>query len=187
VPRGARKTRGERSTHRDSGFRRGHRCREQKACYVLVAVGGRPVSVETRALRDRLSFDPAFLIPSKYMRALALLALVACAGCAPEVWLDPDLRYANARTAHQTASVQIRLLATDLDQAYDVLGDLEVIVRQRGAFGDLPTRAVAEAALREQAGRLGAHAVILVAFGQQGTSGWSYNELRGHGRAIRFR
>jgi hypothetical protein len=121
------------------------------------------------------------------MRGLALLLAIACTGCAPEVSLAPDLRYANARTAHQTASAQVALVTTDVDQAYDVLGDLEVVVRQRGTFGDKPTREIAEAALRTQAGRLGAHAVILVAFGQMGSSWWSYNELRGHGRAVRFR
>jgi len=121
------------------------------------------------------------------MRALALLLAVACAGCAPEIWLAPDLRYANARAAHQTTGAQVALVTTDVDQAYDVLADLDVIVRQRGTFGDKPTQAIVEAALREQAGRLGAHAVILVAFGQMGSSWWSYNELRGHGRAVRFR
>jgi hypothetical protein len=110
------------------------------------------------------------------MRMLVLLAAVACAGCAPDVWLAPDLRHANARALHQTASAQVALVA-----------DLEVVVRKRGAFGNEPTRAIAEAAMREEAGRLGAHAVILVAFGQPGSSWWSYNELRGHGRAIRFR
>ena len=76
---------------------------------------------------------------------------------------------------------------TDIDQPYDVLGDLEVIVRQRSAFSDVPTKEQGIAALRAQAGRIGAHAVVLVEFGKQGTSWWSYNELRGHGRAIRFR
>jgi hypothetical protein len=121
------------------------------------------------------------------MRVWPLLAIVACAACAPEVWLTPDLRWANARAVHQTASDQVALLATDVDQPYDVLADLEVAVRKRGALGDEPTEARALAALRAEAGRLGAHAVILIAFGQSGTSLWSYDELRGHGRAIRFR
>ena len=121
------------------------------------------------------------------MRTWALLAIVACAGCMPEVWLTPDLRWANGRALRQTAGAQIALIETDVDRPYDVLGDLEVVVRQRGAFGDEPTQAIALAALREEAGRLGAHAVILISFGESGTSLWSYNELRGHGRAIRFR
>jgi len=121
------------------------------------------------------------------MRGLVLAAIVACGACAPEVWLAPDLRQANARAAHQTASAEVTLTAGDLDRPYDVMADLEVIVRQRGAFGDEPTRTNVETALREQAGRLGAHAVILISFGQPGNSWWSYNELRAHGRAIRFR
>jgi len=123
-------------------------------------------------------------------------ALVVCVGlmttlvvtaCAPEVWLTPDLQHANGRAARQTAPARIALFTTDVDQPYDVLGDLEVAVRQRSAFGDPPTRAHAEQAMREQAGLMGAHAVILVAYGQVGSSWWSYVELRGHGRAIRFR
>jgi len=121
------------------------------------------------------------------MRAWAAAAIVACTACAPEIWLAPDLRQANLRVAHQTPSAAIALTASDLDQPYDVLADLAVTVRQRGTFGDLPTRGNAEAALREQAGRLGAHAVILVSFGRPGSSWWSYNELRAHGRAIRLR
>ena len=118
---------------------------------------------------------------------VGLAATLAGTACTPEVWLAPDLQHASGRAARQTASAQIALLATDVDQPYDVLGDLEVSVRQRGAFGDPPTRAHAEQAMREQAGRMGAHAVILVAYGQIGSSWWSYVELRGHGRAIRFR
>ena len=121
------------------------------------------------------------------MRSVLLLAVAACAACAPEALLVPDLQHANGRAARQTAAAEILLLATDVDQPYDVLGDLEVIVRQRGALGDEPTRAQAEQALREQAGRMGAHAVILIDYGDVGSSLWSYAELRGHGRAIRFR
>jgi hypothetical protein len=118
---------------------------------------------------------------------VGLATTLAVAACTAEVWLTPELQHANGRAAHQTTPAQIALFASDVDQPYDVLGDLEVAVRQRGAFGDPPTRAYAEQAMREQAGRMGAHAVILVAYGQIGSSWWSYVELRGHGRAIRFR
>ena len=113
--------------------------------------------------------------------------MVAVTACAPVVWLTPDLQHANGRAARQTSPAHIALFTTDVDQPYDVLGDLEVAVRQTSALGDLPTRADAEQAMREQAGRMGAHAVILVAYGEIGSSWWSYVELRGHGRAIRFR
>jgi hypothetical protein len=113
--------------------------------------------------------------------------IATLAACAPEVSLDVDLRYANARAPFQTDPRAVLVVPTDLDHPYDVLSDLEVIVRQRTAFGEKPTRDHAVRALQEQAGRIGAHAVILVSFGEPGMSLWSYNELRGQGRAVRFR
>lgn len=120
-------------------------------------------------------------------RLLAVAGFAALIACSAEVSHDVDLRHANARAAFQTAPASVLVFEGDVDQAYDVLGDLEVTVRQRSVFGDLPSRDQAIAALREQAGRIGAHAVILVSFGEMGMSGWSYNELQGHGRAVRFR
>lgn len=116
-----------------------------------------------------------------------LLLAVTLAACSPEVNLGVDLRYAGGRAAYQTDAAQIAVLEADLDVPYDVLGDLEVTVRQRSAFGELPSKELAIASLREQAGRIGAHAVVMTSFGKIGTSWWSYNELRGHGRAIRLR
>ena len=122
------------------------------------------------------------------MRWWSLAAIViGLAGCAPEVAFDVSLQYANVRVPQQTAPERVLVYSTDIDQPYDVLGDLEVTVRQQGAFGEMPTKAMATRALREQAGRIGAHALVLVEFGEMGMSWWSYNELRGHGRAIRFR
>ena len=122
------------------------------------------------------------------MRAWRSLVLViGVAACAPEVVHGVDLQYANVRVPQQTAPERVLVFTTDVDQPYDVLGDLEVTVRQQGAFGEMPTKDIATRALREQAGRIGAHALVLVDFGSLGMSWWSYNELRGHGRAIRFR
>ena len=117
--------------------------------------------------------------------AIAMGLLLA--GCTPEIARGVDLTHANARVAYQTDPRFVQVFETDLDQPYDVLADLEVAVRQRGAFGDMPTRQIAIEALRAQAGRIGAHALVLVDFGEIGMSMWSNNELRGHGRAIRFR
>jgi hypothetical protein len=113
--------------------------------------------------------------------------LFAAAACGAEVSHDIDLRHANLRVGFQTHPDQIAMFEHDLDVPYDVLGDVEVVMRQRTAFGEKPTREDALRALRENAGRLGAHAVILVSFGQAASSMWSYNELQGHGRAVRFR
>ena len=115
--------------------------------------------------------------------AIAVLAM----SCAPEVSLDVDLKYAEGRAAWQTDLRQILVVETDLPQPYYVLADLDVTVRQRSSFGDGPTRALAIRALREQAARIGAHAIVLTAFGEEGMSWWSYHELKGHGRAVRFR
>lgn len=117
--------------------------------------------------------------------AAALMVMVAA--CAPEIALDADLRYANGRAAFRTEAGAIPLVPGDVSAPYDVLGDVEVIVRQRGAFGELPRAEHAEQGLRKQAARLGADAVVLVSFGVEGMSFWTYHELRAHGRAIRYR
>ena len=120
------------------------------------------------------------------MRRWVVFAVLLGA-CAPEVSLGVDLQYADGRAAHQTPAAQIAVIETDLDVPYDVLADLEVTVRQRSAFGAMPTREIAIQGLREQAARIGAHAIVLTQFGTIGASLWTYNELRGHGRAVRFR
>src|SRR5262245_31976234 len=115
--------------------------------------------------------------------AIGVLAMA----CAPEVSLDVDLQYAEGRAAQQTDLRQILVVETDLPQPYYVLADLDVTVRQRSGFGAGPTKALAIRALRAQAARIGAHAVVMTAFGEEGMSLWSNHELRGHGRAVRFR
>ena len=87
----------------------------------------------------------------------------------------------------QTVPATVGVLTTDVLDAYDVLGDLQIVARQRSAFGERPTRDLALRALQERAARLGADAVVLVSCGEQGLSMWSYSELRCHGRAIRLR
>ncbi|MGZ5968935.1 MAG: hypothetical protein ACXWP4_14785 [Polyangiales bacterium] len=87
----------------------------------------------------------------------------------------------------QTDPNAVELLEYEPDAAYVTLADIHVSMRQQGAFGDTPTREHVEAELRERAATLGAHAVILVRYGKAGSSWWSYNELRGSGRAIRYR
>ena len=118
---------------------------------------------------------------------LVVVAGAWLASCTPEVTLGADLQHANGRVRFQTAPGSILIYPGDVDEPYDVLGDVEVTVRQRSAFGVIPNTGHALRGLRVQAGRLGAHAIVMVAFGQPGMSMWSYNELRGHGRAIRFR
>jgi hypothetical protein len=120
---------------------------------------------------------------------LASLAIVLylVPACTAEITHDVDLQHANARAALQTYPSSIAVFAGDVEQPYDVLADLEVTVRQRSSFGEMPTPDHVMRALQMQAGKIGAHAIILVAFGELGASLWTWHELRGHGRAIRFR
>jgi hypothetical protein len=124
----------------------------------------------------------------KPMRVIeAAFALVIGVGCSPEIMMGVDLQHANARVPYQTDPRYVLVFASDVDQPYDVLSDLQITMRQRSTLGQVPTRDQAVRALQERAGKLGAHALIMVSFGNQGMSMWSYNELQGHGRAIRFR
>jgi hypothetical protein len=109
------------------------------------------------------------------------------AACGAEISHGVDLTHANLRVPFQTEAARVLVYPGDVEQPYDVLSDLEITVRQRSAMGEMPTRDGAVRALQEQAGRIGAHALIMVSFGDVGMSLWSYHELRGQGRAIRFR
>jgi hypothetical protein len=118
---------------------------------------------------------------------LPILCALALSACAPMLDVAVDLGCANARAVFQTDPAKVRLLAEPPTSPYDVLGDIEVTAMQRGSFGDPPDREEILAKLRERAALLGADAVIGVRFGEQGMTWRSMNELRGAGRAIRFR
>jgi hypothetical protein len=118
---------------------------------------------------------------------LMIMLLGVATACTPGIEYGVKLEHANARAPYQTDPRTVLVFDTDVDQAYDVLGDLEVVMLQRTSFGVVPTRAMGIQALQQQAGRIGAHAIILVSFGEGGIGLWSNNELRGHARAIRFR
>lgn len=101
--------------------------------------------------------------------------------------MSVDLLHANARAPFQTAPETVVVIEADLVDPYDVLGDIQVMGRQRGAFGNKPTREEISREMQQRSARLGAHAVIMFSCGEMGSSLWSYNELRCHGRAVRFR
>ena len=118
------------------------------------------------------------------MRVL-LLALIV--GCAPSVELAYDFTYASGRSLQQTDPNQIELHRTEVARPYAVLGDIEVTMRQQGSLGEVPDESMVDRELRLRAAAMGAHAVILVHYGRMGASWWSWNELKGVGRAIRYR
>lgn len=121
------------------------------------------------------------------MRALLIALLASLASCAPSAELAYDFTYAGARAVHQTEPTSIELHRTEVARPYVVLGDIEVTMRQQGAFGVMPAHDDIDEELRVRAAKLGAHAVILVHYGRMGSSWWSWRELRGVGRAIRYR
>lgn len=122
------------------------------------------------------------------LRATALGALLAASpgACQPVFDHALDLRYATARAPRQTDPRTVAVSEADGDRPYHVLGDVEVRGYQVGSLGEPPTRANVVAALREQAARLGADAVILVRYGEVGLGAISVRELEVRGRAVRF-
>ena len=70
---------------------------------------------------------------------------------------------------------------------FEVLGEIQVLGRQQTTFGDKPTREAVLFELRIRAASLGAHALVGVRFGAQGSTLMSWNELQGAAYAIRFR
>lgn len=115
-----------------------------------------------------------------------LLAILVTS-CAPSVQLAYDFTHAAARAAHQTDPMAVELHRTEVARPYVVLADIEVTMRQQGSFGEVPDHDLVDEELRVRAGKLGAHAVILVHYGRMGASWWSWHELKGVGRAIRYR
>ncbi len=115
------------------------------------------------------------------------LAFLALLGCAPQAEVHYDFTFAAARAANETDLMGIELRHDDPHRPYVVLGDIEVTMRQQGSFGDVPDHDGIDDELRARAAKLGAHAIVLVRYGRQGSSWWSWNELRGSGRAVRYR
>ncbi|MBI2395998.1 MAG: hypothetical protein HYV09_40925 [Deltaproteobacteria bacterium] len=109
------------------------------------------------------------------------------AACAPSAEARYDLHYAVGRAMRQTDPRDLKLFEDELDVPYVVLADIHVAMRQETAFGAEPTRADVENELRVRAARLGAHAIVLVRFGEPGPGFFTGYELQGSGRAIRFR
>jgi hypothetical protein len=116
-----------------------------------------------------------------------VLLVVALLGCAPQAEVHYDFTFAAARAARQTDVMGVELRHDDPNRPYVVLGDIQVAMRQQGSFGDAPDHDAVDDELRARAAKLGAHAIILVHYGRQGASWWSSNELRGSGRAVRYR
>jgi hypothetical protein len=89
--------------------------------------------------------------------------------------------------ATKTPVDQIVVTENDItDRRYVSLGDLSVEVAKWNIFEKDPTREQVNQALREQAAKLGADAVVLVRYGTVNITVWSWGALGGNGRAVAF-
>ena len=89
--------------------------------------------------------------------------------------------------AARTATDQIVVTENDItDRRYVSLGDISVEVAKWTIFDKDPTREQVDAALRTQAAKLGADAVVLVRYGTVGIAAFSWGALDGKGRAVQF-
>jgi hypothetical protein len=119
---------------------------------------------------------------------LAALLLTAC-GYRTAVDVEPPAG-ANAAVAvatKTTAPDDIIVTEDDItDRPYRVLADLEVTVSKPGLLDKDPTSEMIDNALREEASKLGADAVVLTRYGTVGVGVWTWGKLEGRGRAVEF-
>ena len=122
----------------------------------------------------------------RVFRFAATASLVLLASCQP--YAVTVERYPQAPVAaHDSPPVIPVIEGDDEHHPYDTLADIEVHARQITVFGAIPTRNEIKRRMGYEAAALGADAVLLVRFGQPGMGPFSWNELEGRGRAIRYR
>lgn len=100
--------------------------------------------------------------------ALALLGLLAVGGCAHRVYDQTTTANAALGPRAGRDPSEVELLATPPQRRYQSLGQIRTQARPFGMFSPRPSREDAESALRREAARLGADAVINVAIGDRG-------------------
>ena len=120
---------------------------------------------------------------------IASVSLTALAGCA--TWstssVDAGASASSAVSAQPTRSDKILIAEGDFpDRKYVSLGDVTVTVNKTTVFNADPTKEMVNEKLKEEAGKLGADAVIFVRYGTGGVSLMSWGSLEGKGRAIKF-
>ena len=93
----------------------------------------------------------------------------------------------SAATVVPTLPAQIIVTENDItDRPYKSLGDISVTVKKVTIFDHDPTREKVAEALREEAAKLGADAVVLVRYGTVGIGLTSWGIMDGQGRAVAF-
>lgn len=131
----------------------------------------------------------------KIIRIVSIFALAFfVSGCGSYATSDakraPNAADASANAASSTPTrlpEQVVLTEQDItDRRYVALADISVTVRKWTIFDADPTREKVARALQEKAAELGADAVVLVRYGTVGIGMWSWGQMDGQGRAVRF-
>jgi len=120
--------------------------------------------------------------------AVLLLAVAACGHrSSGSAEATPGSAAPATAAVGKTSVDQIIVTENDItDRRYVSLGDLSVEVAKWNIFEKDPTREQVIAALRAQAAKLGADAVVLVRYGTVGITPFSWGALDGKGRAVAF-
>ena len=116
--------------------------------------------------------------------ALAVLA----SGCGTYATSDAT-RAPNPAAAPAAARLPEQVVLTEQDIAdrrYTAIADISVTVRKWTIFDADPTREKVARALQEKAAELGADAVVFVRYGTVGIGIFSWGQMDGQGRAVRF-
>jgi len=127
------------------------------------------------------------LAPAPLLLALALPLLAGCGTYASGSVAPTPGGATPAAAGAARDPATIRVTENDItDRRYQSLGDVSVVVRKATIFDADPTRERVDEALRREAARLGADAVVLVRYGTVGIDAFSWGRLDGNGRAVRF-
>ena len=122
----------------------------------------------------------------KMILVLSLVLIVS--GCA--TWSTSDVSMtakSKQMTLKETEAEKIIITTKDIkNKPYTKLADLEVTVNKSTAFHPNPTKEKVNEALREEAGEIGANAVIFVKYGEVKPTLFSWGSRKGSGDAIKF-
>lgn len=115
--------------------------------------------------------------------SFVLIAVLFISGCASNLTYD----YYGNNPEYKTDPRKIVISEGDIkDKKYELLGEIEATASKATIFSPNPTREEVNYFLLEKASRLGADAIIDVHYGSVRLGVWSWGELDGSGKAVKF-
>lgn len=130
----------------------------------------------------------ALLATTRRLAGVVLITSFAAA-CATWSYSSVDLAPGaqNAKPLPKKAPSEVMVTTGDIvDRPYKVLGEIKVTVNKTTISHDDPTAAQVDQKLREEAGAMGADAVVLVRYGSVGIGFATWGSLEGRGRAVAY-